>query len=105
MNRILENEIEKLISRKPSEEEVQSAIEYIDSCADDLTKAEHIPELLEYWLQAKMTVCENCGEWGLMSEMAEEYGSWYCDAKCFREAHDGLDMDAEARAEYGCMNR
>jgi len=105
MNRILENEINKLIGRNPSEEELQSAIEYIDGCADDLTKAEQIPELLKNWLHDEMTQCEWCGAWGLMSEMEKENGSWYCDCECFQEANDGLDMHAEARAEYTCLNR
>ena len=105
MNRILENEIEKLISRTPTEEELNSAIEYLDGCADDLTKAEHIPELLKDWLHDCMTKCQWCGAWGLMSEMEEEYGYFYCDKECLVEANDGLDMDAEARAEYVALNR
>ena len=105
MNRILENEIYKLISRTPTEEELASAIEYIDSCADDLTKAEHIPELFQNWLHSEMTKCQWCGAWGLMSEMEEENGYFYCDKKCLVEANDGLDMDAEARAEYVALNR
>lgn len=105
MNRILENEIEKLISRKPTEEELKSAIEYIDSCADDLTRAEHIPELLEFWVHAEMAKCEWCGAWGLVSEMEKDNGYFFCDKTCVVEANNGLDMDAEARAEYELGNR
>lgn len=102
MNRILENEIYKLIKRIPTEEELASAIEYLDACADDLTKAEHIPELLKDWLHDKMAKCEYCGTWALKSEMEEEFGYWYCDEKCQNE---GYDMHAEARAEYEASNR
>lgn len=102
MNRILENEIYKLIKRIPTEEELASAIEYLDACADDLTKAEHIPELLQDWLHDKMAVCQWCGAWGLKSEMVEEYGFWFCDETCQNE---GYDMHEEARAEYTCLNR
>ena len=52
-----------------------------------------------------MAKCEYCGTWALKSEMEEEFGYWYCDSTCFKEDHDGLDMHAEARAEYEASNR
>lgn len=105
MNRILENKIYRLIKRIPTEEELASAIEYLDFCADDLTDCSDIPTLLEDWLHDKMAKCEYCGTWALKSEMEEEFGYWYCDSTCFKEDHDGLDMHAEARAEYEASNR
>lgn len=105
MNRILENEIYKLIKREPTEEELNSAIEYLDFCADDLTDYSDIPQLLEDWLHDKMTKCSYCGSWHLFSEMEEEFGNWYCDSTCFKEDHEGLDLHAEAKAEYTALNR
>ncbi|MBR4420187.1 MAG: hypothetical protein IKT32_04840 [Clostridia bacterium] len=105
MKRIIENEIYKLIKRIPSEEELQSAIDYLDGCADDLTLAESIPGLLEDWLADKMAKCEYCGAWCLRSEMYEDCDNWFCDETCYTEANEGLDMREEARAEYVALNR
>lgn len=105
MEQIIKNEIYKLIKRFPSEEELQSAIDYLDGCADDLTTAKDIPGLVEDWLSDKMTQCEYCGAWCLRSEMYEYNYSWFCDETCCNEANEGLDMREEARAEYEALNR
>lgn len=87
MKRILENEIYRLIKRTPTEEELNSAIEYLDSCADDLTDYSDIPTLLKDWLHDKMAKCEYCGTWALKSEMVHNMYGYFCDDTCEEEDH------------------
>ena len=102
MERIISNEIYRLIKREPSQEELESAMKYLDSCADDLTYGESIPELVEDWLRDEMKQCAYCGSWMLKSEMYEDGYDYFCDEGC---ANEGIDLHAEARAEYESQNR
>ena len=105
MKTILQNEIYRLIKREPTEEELDSAIQYIEDSSDDLTDYSDIPQLLEDWLHDNMTKCAYCGSWHLFSEMENEHGNWYCDSTCVYEDENGLDMEEEARRDFEAKNR
>ena len=102
MNRIIENEIYKLISRTPTEEELKSALEYLDCCADDLIFSEDIPILLKEWLGDYMAQCEQCYQWGLKSEMVHNMYGYFCDENCEDQDHQIRHEDAQ---EYLYLNR
>ena len=102
MNTILENEIEKIIGRTPNEDELQSAIKYIDGCSDDLTRANDIPGLLEDWRSDCMVKCTNCGAYHLADDMFsdEDSNELFCDEQCAYEWHNGYTMSQLESQEY-----
>lgn len=105
IKQILNNEVKKHIKRPPTVQEFHKLMEYIAKYIDDRTDVKGIEDLVEGWVASDMTKCQWCGAWGLISEMKEENGYYYCDKECLVEANEGLDMDAEARAEYAASNR
>lgn len=84
MERIIENEIYRLIKREPTSDELESALKYLDYCADDLVYSENIPELMKDWLCEEMEQCEYCGAWSLRSEMTYDMDvcGYFCDGSC-----------------------
>lgn len=102
MNEILENEINKLIGRKPTEEELQSAIEYLDGCSDDLTFASMIPGLLEDWRSDCMIKCDNCERYHLPQDMitSEEVEGNFCDETCVYEKMNSYTLAQLESDEY-----
>lgn len=105
MEQILKNEIHRLINRFPTESELNSAKKYIDECVDSETTPANIPCIVGDWFDAKMGECTNCGRQHLISEMIGSCGDYYCDELCLDAAEQGIDLHAEARAEYECNNR
>lgn len=106
MKRTIENHINKLIGRYPTEEELQSCINYLDYWADDQTMPKDIECMINDWSDENMAYCVNCGKYHLISEMHETPDGYFCDEECYYDFdRNGWDMHAEARAECACMNR
>lgn len=109
MNRILENEIYRLIKRFPTETELNSLVEYIENnITDETFTSDKLPCMVSDWLEENMAQCVNCGKWHLIEDMVNPYGDneYYCDEEC-QELYleNAYDMHAEARAEYVACNR
>lgn len=102
MNQILQNEIEKLIKRTPSDDELQSAINYLDGCADDLTTADEIAGLLEDWKHDCLVKCTNCGQYHLAEDMIpdDECNDLFCNETCLYEWKNGFTMSQLESEEY-----
>lgn len=101
MEQIITNEIYKLIGRNPDEYELESAIKYLDGCADDLTTPEQIHDFLTDWRSDCMVRCECCGKWGLRDEMIHKDFCFFCDEKCEHEYDEyTYDMSQLERDEY-----
>lgn len=104
MNRILENEIEKLINRTPNEDELKSAIEYLDGCSDDLTTSADIPALLGDWRDTCLRQCTNCGQYHLKEDMIDDEEGYadnlFCDEQCLYEWKNGYSMEQLDSEEY-----
>ena len=106
MNRILENEIYRLIKRFPTETELKSLQDYLDKFVDSETMAESLSCLVGDWFDDYMTQCLCCGEYHLITEMEEYCGDYYCDECCLYTAQkEGINLHEEARAEYVTSNR
>lgn len=105
MDRILENEIYRLIKRFPTESELKSAKKYIDEYVDSETTADDLRYAVIAWYDAEMGECVHCWRHHLIDEMLDVYGDKYCDELCLHAAEQGVDLHAEARAEYECSNR
>ena len=105
IKQILNNEVKKHIKRPPTVQEFHKLMEYIAESIDDKTDIKGIADLVEGWVASDMVKCQWCGAWGLISEMEEENGYYFCDNECLVEANEGFDMHAEAKAEYVALNR
>jgi len=102
MKRILENEINKLIGRYPTEDELNSAIKYLDGCADDLTSADEISGLLEDWRSNCLETCAGCGAYHLPDDMVldEDSNEMFCNEECIYDWKNGYTMSELESGEY-----
>ena len=102
MNQILTNEIAKLLGRQPNADELQSAIQYLDGCADDLTTADDIAGLLHDWRDNCLERCTSCGQYHLPDEMFmdEDSGKLFCNEACAYDWHNGYCMSQLEAGEY-----
>ena len=102
MNQIITNEIAKLLGRQPNSDELQSAIQYLDGCADDLTRADDIKYILGDWRCNCMERCTSCGQYRLPDTMFMDEDSEYmfCDAACAYDWKNGYCMSALEDEEY-----
>lgn len=101
MNRIVENEINRFIGRYPTETELKSALDYIDTWIDDETDTKALHGLIGDWVDDFMAECVNCGHWHLKDEMQTTGEGYFCDDDCIM-AYDRnlLDLDAAHQEAY-----
>ena len=102
MNQIITNEIAKLLGKQPNEDELQSAIQYLDGCADDLTRADDIAGILHDWRDNCMERCTSCGQYHLQDDMFMDEDSEYlfCDAACAYDWKNGYCLSQLDDEEY-----
>ncbi len=106
MKQILENEINKIIGRFPDQDELQSAINYLENHTDSDTTAEDIKYLLGDWRSDCMVRCVNCGKYFLANNIIQTPQGHFCGEYCMYDyENETYNMHAEARAEYECANR
>ena len=106
MNTIIENEINKLIGRFPDEDELKSALDYLDYNANDQTEAKDIRSMLVDWVDEKLCECVDCGKYCLIDTAVQTPYGFFCDEDCmYNYDRNSYDMHAEAKAEYVCGNR
>lgn len=82
MNNIISNEIKKLINRYPTDDELNSCINYIDDGSLNDLGADDLRSLISDWFDDNMRQCENCGKYHLMDEMTQNPNGWFCDQVC-----------------------
>ena len=101
MNRILENEINRLIGRFPTDAELKSALEYIDTFADEQTTGDRLTVMIGDWYDEHMAECVNCGHCHLKDEMVVTYAGYFCDDDCVVSYdRESLDLDAAHQEAY-----
>lgn len=101
MNRILENEINRLIGRFPTDAELKSALEYIDTFADEQTTGDRLAVMVGDWLDDCMAECVYCGKYHLKEEMVVTYAGHFCDDECvLNYDRESLDLDAAHEEAY-----
>ena len=88
MNKIIANEIKKLIYRYPTDQELDSCINYIDDGSLADVSADDLRGLIMDWFDDNMRQCENCGQHHLMEEMTKNPNGWFCDQVCEYEYDD-----------------
>lgn len=94
MRRIIENEINKIIKRYPTDDELNKAIEYLDFWADEETSADDLHSMISDWVDEYMAQCEHCGKWHLKDEMSYSHRGYLCDEVCEYE-FDKYNMTQE----------
>ena len=101
MNRIVKNEINRLIGRYPTDTELKSAIDYIEMWVDDDTDTVVLRGLISDWVNDFMAECVNCGHWHLKDEMQPTGEGYFCDDDCIMTYDRNLlDLDAAHQEAY-----
>lgn len=100
---ILANEIEKIISRKPTDEELLACQKYISENTLDTDGLKEIGYAISDWADTEITTCEYCSEWHLIKNMTKTDSKYFCDEICCEDWYEAQNFDPHA--EWGTDGR
>ncbi|MEE1030288.1 MAG: hypothetical protein UIC65_04675 [Alphaproteobacteria bacterium] len=86
---ILVNDIKDLLGHKPSKEEFNSALDYLNKYLDATTLLIDVEVTLRDWRDDCCKQCESCGEYFLIEDLEERWigNGWryVCSVDCYTE--------------------